>query len=353
MSLLMGVLSVLQSTAQERFVLTDSTEKSRLKFVHNDGCDSEGFLVSMMGSGLASFDFDRDGWVDVLFLNGENILPGGPGNSSSALFRNNQDKTFEDVTRYSNIQQKAFGLGVCIGDFDEDGFADIVTSNLGFVTLWKNQGDGTFGNVTNIAGLATAGIAFGAGVSSLDVDKDGDLDLYVADYVDFQIEKFNKVKSLSYPYPPGPEKFDYRSDRLFLNQGDGTFSDVSQLSGIGAIQSPSMGMICGDFDGDDDTDIFVCSDARPNLLFVNDGNGKFSEEALLLGVARTGAGNILGNMGVDAADVDNDGLEDLFVTSYSGQLPVLYKNLGSLGFADITLQSKSGKDVINHANWGV
>jgi hypothetical protein len=353
-ALLVGVVAGSYAAAQDRFVLTDATEKSRLHFLHDDGANEEGFLVSMMGSGLATFDYDNDGWIDVLFLNGSSILPTSARNTSNALFRNQQNKSFSEVTQQSNIQtSQTFGLGVTAGDFNEDGFEDIVISNFGSVTLWKNQGDGTFDDVTESFGESKSAIAFGAGIAFLDVEKDGDLDIYVADYVDFNLAKFNKVKSLSYPYPPGPEKFDYRHDRLLLNDGAGAFIDASESSGIASLRSPSMGIVCGDFDGDNDTDVFVCSDARPNLLFMNDGNGKFTDEALIMGVARTGAGNILGSMGVDAADVDHDGLEDLFVTSYSGQSPVLFKNLGSLGFQDVTLQTKSGKDVVNHANWGV
>ncbi len=339
-------------------LLTDSTLSSQINFQHDDGADNEGYLVSMMGSGLALFDYDRDGLIDVYFLNGIALPPDhqvvAPGN---ALFRNLGSCRFSNVSRSAVEIRNAFGLGVAVGDVDNDGFQDIVVANFGSVTFLRNNGDGTLTDCTIAAGLESAGIAFGAGVAFLDMDKDGDLDLYVADYVDFTFERFHKLAPKSFPYPPGPNQFDYRHDRLFENNGQGEFVDVSLQAGIAAYKSPSMGITCGDFDGDDDTDIFVCSDARPNLLFVNDGHGVFTQEAELRAVAYNAQGIPVGSMGVDAADIDNDGLEDLFITDYSAQMPILFRNIKSLGtqsygFEDVSASSRAGRNAVPHTNWG-
>ncbi len=247
-----------------------------------------------------------------------------------------------------------FALGIAVADYDNDGFADAALSNLGSITLLHNNGDGTFDDVTQSTGLRDSGVSFGAGVAFLDVENDGDVDLYVADYVDFSLARFNSVAPRSFPYPPGPEHFEHRTDHLFINHGDGDFTDGSKAAGISDYRSPSMGMVCGDFDNDHDTDIFVCSDARPNLYFVNDGKGRFKQDAQLQAVAVNSRGIPVGAMGAEAADLDNDGDEDIFVTSYSTQQPLVFRNLGGeLGFEDIALASRAGREILPHAKWGV
>jgi enediyne biosynthesis protein E4 len=350
--------------AQENIRFVDATATSGIDFVHEDGADDEGYLPSLMSGGLASADFDNDGRIDVYLLSGCR-LPGSSGgplpapaaaterpNGTNQQFRNLGDNRFSNVTVASGGGLNAFGLGTAVGDFDNDGFKDIAISNYGSISLLRNNGDGTWIDCTAAAGLENSGIAFGAGVAFLDIENDGDLDLYVADYVKFDFDQFKKLAPVSYPYPPGPEQFEHRSDHLYRNNGDGTFTDISVLAGIAQIKSPSMGVVCGDFDHDHDTDIFVCCDARPNLLFINDGHGRFTQDAELFAVAYNATGIPVGSMGAEAGDVDNDGAEDIFITDYSAQMPILFKNLGELGFEDISRISKSGRDVVPHANWG-
>ncbi len=338
-------------------------DSSAIDFVHEDGADEEGYLISLMASGLALLDFDNDRLIDVYLLSGAKLASGSDSltpqvaldrstTGGSKLFRNLGASRFVEVSIDSGAGFAAHALGAAAADFDNDGFKDLAISNFGSITLLKNNGDGTFADATQTCQLADSGIHFGAGLAFLDIENDGDLDLYAADYVMFDFERFAALAPTSFPYPPGPLHFEHREDRLFVNNGDGTFTDGSRAAGIAGVKSPSMGVVCGDFDNDDDTDIFVCSDARPNLMFINDGQGKFSQQAELLGVAYNAAGVPVGSMGAEAADVDNDGAEDLFITDYSGQMPILFRNTPEFGFQDVTRVSNAGRDVIPHANWG-
>ncbi len=359
-----------RSLAQEGSIqLVDASTTSGIDFVHDDGAELEGFLVSMMGSGLGLFDYDNDGRIDAYLLSGTPLAPAavqaaaGGTTPSNVLYRNlgvepsassvGSELRFSKVTAPSRSEsQGTFGLGTAMADYDNDGFQDIVISNYGSITLLHNLGDGTFANNTLAAGLAESGVAFGAGVAWLDIENDGDLDLYVADYVDFTLAGHQQVATRSYPYPPGPDRYPHRPDRLFRNEGNGVFLDISRESGIADFPSPSMGVICGDFDQDGDTDIFVCCDATPNLYFVNNGRGVFSQEAELHAVAYNARGIPLGSMGVDAADIDNNGADDLFITNYSAQMPILFRNIGEFGFEDASTTSRAGRDVVPHVNWG-
>ncbi|QDV27761.1 FG-GAP repeat protein [Aureliella helgolandensis] len=340
--------------AQSGLSFHDATQASRLDFTHEDGvAEGSGFLVSFMGSGLASLDYDNDGWIDAYFLNGASLkgLQAAPA-PLNQLYRNRDGQTWQRTTRWARLHEEQFSLGAAVADFDNDGFKDIAASNFGSVSLLRNLGDGTFEDVTGAAGVSNSGVVFGAGVAWFDIENDGDLDLYVADYVEFNFPRYERLLPTAFPYSPGPDDFEYRHDRLFLNDGAGGFSDISEASGIGSVAAPSMGVTCGDFDADGDIDIFVCCDARPNLLFVNDGNGRFQEEAELYAAATNSAGVPVGSMGVEAGDIDNDGLEDLFVTDYSGQAPILFRNAEAFGFEDITQSSRAGQEVVPHANWG-
>jgi hypothetical protein len=344
-------LLVDKTMGQSAISFVDSSLAHGLDFTHDDMAGEEGYLVSMMGSGLASFDYDGDRRIDLLFLNGAKL--DGSATAPFGLFRNEASGSIVRRTDESQLRSHAFGLGVAIADMDNDGFQDIAVSSFGSASLWRNMGDGTFVDASPHSGIDQVSIAFGAGVCFLDADLDGLSDLYLADYVEFTLPRFKIAAKSSFPYPPGPGDFPYRSDHLLINRGDGTFVDESEQRGIAAIRSPSMGTICGDFDQDGDNDIFVCSDARPNLLFINDGNGVFTEEALVYGVANAASGEIVGSMGVDAADLDNDGWEDLFITDYSAQVPLLFRNIDGQGFEDIALRSRVGKDLLPHVNWGV
>ncbi|MFO7903010.1 MAG: CRTAC1 family protein [Planctomycetota bacterium] len=331
--------------------LTDVTDRTDIDFRHTDGGTGERYIIESVVAGVALFDYDGDGYVDIYFLNGAPE----PGTSESAppnaLYRNNGDWTFTDVTSQAGVEDRGFGLGVTAGDFDNDGHQDLYLNNSGSNVLYRNNGDGTFTDVTNQAGVGN-GNRVGAGTSFLDIEGDGDLDLYVANYVDFNYDNHIVRKIGPHHFHPGPADYNPVPDTLFRNNGDGTFSDVTQESGVGAVAGTGMGMVCFDFDSDGDTDVFVCNDHLPNFLLENDGQGHFKEVGLVAGVAFDGFGNENGSMGVDCGDYDNDGQLDLFMTNYSSELPVLYRNLGNGLFEDRTRPARIANETFPHVTWG-
>jgi len=346
-------------SAQNSIPFVDSSNSAGLTLSHWDGLTKEPYLPHLMVAGVALFDFDGDGSLDVYLLGGKELFPKAEKQPSAraiqgnTLYRNRGDGTFVDVTDRAGVRSGAFALGVVAADLDNDGDQDLVTSNFGPAEMYVNNGDGTFTPKLDFVNNNSGSTPFGAGIACLDIDNDGCLDLFASNYVDFTIERYNAIASKSFPYPPGPKDFPVSSDCLFHNEGDGTYRDVSRESGIARVPGPSMGVICGDFDGDNDMDIFVCSDASANQYFVNNGKGIFEDQALLSGLAFDLTGNANGSMGVDAGDYDNDGMIDLLITNYTGQTPVLYHNLGRGLFEDASRQSRVGRTVLAHTNWGV
>ncbi|MFO0942892.1 MAG: CRTAC1 family protein [Pirellulales bacterium] len=330
----------------------DVTESSKIQFQYENGSSDQYFIVETVGAGVCLFDSDNDGLLDVYLVNGA-ALPGRTITPAPTdrIFLNRGGMQFRDVTNQSRLVETSYGLGVTSADYDNDGFADLYISNFGTKRLMHNNGDGTFTNVTFKAGVAD-GEKFGAGVTFLDIENDGDLDLFVGNYVIFDFERHRQLAPKSHPYPPGPKDFPAEKDSLFLNNGDGTFADVSRSSGIQNALGPSMGVVAADFDQDGDVDIFVGCDGAPNLYYQNDGLGNFTEEALLVGVAYDARGGANGSMGADVGDLDGDGRLDIVVTNYMDQLMELFRN-STLGFDDVSSQMKIGKSVKPHVNWGV
>lgn len=328
----------------------DRTQDSGIDFEHDDGSGKQ-YLFELMPAGMATLDFDRDGTLDCYLLNGGSPTKKNEPKSRNGLYRGLGQLRWTDVSRTSGTDDSGFGLGVTAADYDQDGFTDIYISNFGGNCLLHNNGDGTFSDITSETAVGD-GQRFGAGVAFLDVDGDHDLDLYCAAYVDFQFERHAEIAPRSYPFPPGPKDFAAIPDTLFLNNGNGTFSDWSAESGIASVAGPSMGIICGDFDDDGDTDVFVCCDGAPDHLFRNQGDGRFEEDGVLSGVAYNQAGIANGSMGVDAADLNDDGIGDLFVTDYSGQVPMLFLSSPGGFYSDQATRSKAGKSVLPHVNWG-
>ncbi len=341
------------SLSQSEIRFGEAAFAAGLRFNHTDGEDHDPYLPALMVTGVAILDFDGDGWLDVYFLNNHSLTNPSAKRKGNSLFRNRGDGTFVDVTENAGARSFGFALGVVAGDIDNDGDADLLTSNYGPPELLRNNGDGTFSLERNAISSKKDSQMFGAGIACLDMDNDGLLDVYVATYVHFSMEKYRNIAPKSFPYPPGPQDFPPSADKLLRNRGDGSFEDVSERSGITRHPGPSMGVICGDWDRDHDIDIFVCSDAAPNQLFVNDGTGKFEDLAILRGVAYDYAGNANGSMGVDAGDYDGDGWEDLLITNYTDQIPVLYRNLDGMLFEDVSRQTRVGREVLFHTNWGV
>jgi len=342
-----------QESAAGPFLFREVTGQTGITFVHTHGGCGERYIMESVSAGLATFDYDGDGDEDVYFLNGAplrgTVVEDAPAN---ALYRNDGDWKFTDVTSESGLGDTGYGLGVAVGDYDNDGDPDVYLNNFGPNVLYRNNGDGTFTDVTAQAGVAN-GDRVGAGACFLDVDLDGRLDLYVANYVKAPYEDHIMRLFGGYPRYPGPGDFEPDPDTLYRNNGDGTFTDVSLESGVAQYPGTGMGMVAFDCDDDGDTDVFVCNDVKANFLFQNDGHGRFQEIGLTAGVGYNLYANHTGSMGADCADYDNDGHLDLFMTSYQGELPVLYRNLGNGCFEDVTAMAGAGDGSFPYVNWGV
>jgi len=333
--------------------LRDVTEESGVDFRHTDGSSGRHYIVEAMTGGVALFDYDGDGLEDIYFLNGS-PLPGTvpPTIPTNGLYRNLGNFRFEDVSRLANAADEGFGLGVGVGDYNNDGFLDLYINNFGPNVLLRNNGDGTFTDVTRHAGVIN-GEKVGAGVAFLDIDKDGDLDLYVGNYLEFRYDQHVERTEQGYPVYPSPRDFQALPDTLYRNEGDGTFTDISIPSGIAVHAGTCMGIVAADYDGDCDVDVFVCNDVDANFLFINDGTGHFEEMGLLLGAAYNGWGDENASMGVDCGDYDNDGLLDFIMTSYQGEFPVLYRNMGEGRVEDVSAATNVGPPLFHYVNWGV
>jgi hypothetical protein len=341
-----------QGRAQGPIQLRNVTPQTGIDFRHTDGSSGRHYIVEYVASGLATFDYDGDGLIDIYFLNGQ-PLPGTKVDvpPKNHLYRNLGGWRFEDVSDRAGVGRAGYGLGVAVADYDNDGLPDVYVSNFGPNVLYRNRGDGTFADVTARAGVAR-GDKVGAGVCSLDIDGDGDLDLYVANYIKFRYDLHVPVTSGGRGMYRGPREYAPEPHQLFRNNGDGAFTDASARSGISAVAGPGMGMVCGDFDNDGDTDVFVLNDVFRNFYFENDGTGKFREIGVQNGTAYNVYGQENGNMGVDCGDYDNDGRLDLFVTTYQTEPVMLLKNLGAGLFDDATLRSGAGQGSFNQVKWG-
>jgi enediyne biosynthesis protein E4 len=333
-------------------LLRDVTRETGIQFVHTDGSSGRRYIVESVTAGLALFDYDGDGDVDIYFLNGA-PLPGTEMDPPprNALYRNDGAWKFTDVTETAGVGDTGYGLGVCVGDYDNDGHLDIYLNNFGPNVLYRNNGDGTFSDVTQAAGVGN-GDKVGAGACFLDMDGDGDLDLYVANYVDFTFEKHQTRVVNGHPAYVGPMMYGPVPDTLFRNNGNGTFTDVSVESGIAAHSGTGMGMVCADYDDDGDTDIIVGNDAMGNFVFRNDGKGRFEEVGLFTGLAYDLHGIGQGTMGVECGDYDNDGRLDFHMTSYQKQWATLYRNLGGGMFQDVTHIDGAGAGTFPNVTWG-
>ncbi len=333
-------------------VLRDITNETGITFVHTDGSSGQRYIMETVSAGLALFDYDNDGDTDIYFLNGA-PLKGTPCKDApkNALYRNDGRWKFTDVTDGARVGDTGYGLGVAVGDYDNDGDADIYLNNYGPNVLYRNDGNGAFTDVTQKAGVDN-GDKVGAGTCFLDMDGDGDLDLYVSNYLDFAYDKHVLTASKGHPVYANPRFYPPLPDTVYRNNGDGSFTDVSGESGVGAHAGWGMGIVCGDYDNDGDTDVFIGNDVAENFLFQNDGSGVFEEVGLMTGTAYDLHGDEQGSMGVDCGDYNNDGLLDFFVTSYQEQLATLYKNLGDDSFEDVTLQTGAGTGTLPNVTWG-
>jgi hypothetical protein len=324
------------------------------------------FIIETNGAGVAFFDADGDGWVDALVLNGtrlkegtreEEIWPAGRA-PVSHLYRNNRDGTFRDITAEAGLRKTCFASAVCVGDYDNDGAADLFVTYFGQNVLYHNLGGGRFEDVTAKARLETAGTRWGSGCSFLDYDRDGRLDLFVANYLSFDLEKAAEPGQgtnclwKGIPVNCGPKGLPTDTNLLYHNEGDGTFADVSEKSGIAKVTGRySMTASAADLDGDGWTDIYVASDSTAAILYRNNKDGTFTDVAVPSGVAYDEDGRAQAGMGLGLGDYDGDGLLDLLKTHFADDIPALYRNLGRGQFEDVAVAS--GLGVMNrYVEWG-
>jgi len=341
--------------AHGEIILTDVTKQTGITFVHTDGSSGNRFIMETVTAGLALFDYDNDGDIDIYFVNGAPLKgtpPSRDGPPKNALYRNDGGWKFTDVTEQAGVGDTGYGLGVAVGDYDNDGYQDIYLNNFGLNVLYHNNGDGTFTDVTKQAGVEDSPPHVGAGTCFFDMDKDGDLDLFVSHYLEFSYDKHVTTTTMGIPVYANPRFYKPVPNVLYRNNGDGTFTDVSLESGIGKHAGYGMGTVCADYDNDGDTDIFVANDVSENFLFKNDGKVKFEEVGVETGFAYDGQGDEQGSMGVDCGDYDNDGWLDFYVTSYQHQLATLYRNIEGDALEDVTLATGAGAGTLPHVTWG-
>ena len=320
---------------------TDVAAKAGLRAVTVYGeSDRKEYIIETLGCGCAFFDFDNDGWLDIFLLSGTR-LENAPAGASNRLLKNNRDGTFTDVTERAGLLKTGWACGVCVGDYNNDGFEDLFVTCWGENVLYRNNGDGTFTDVTRAAGLADSARRWGTGCTFLDYDRDGNLDLFVSNYLDFDLQKAPRpgqnanCRWLDTPVTCGPRGFPYGRHTLYRNKGDGTFADVSAQSGISAARtSYGLTAIAGDFDDDGWPDIYVACDSTPSLLFMNNHDGTFREEGPIRGVAYGEDGQEQAGMGAAAGDYDLDGRLDIFKTNFEGDTPDLYRNMGKANFEE-------------------
>ena len=343
-----------------RFV--DVTESSGIDFRHVHGGTGKKYFVETMGSGVAFLDYNNDGWLDVFAVNG-GTLPGYAGPPpQNRLYRNAGRGVFSDVTRFAGVGETAYGMGVCAGDVDNDGYDDLYVTCYGPNSLFRNNGDGTFRDVAATAGVSGDAV-WSVGCSFLDVDSDGFLDLYVANYVDYAIDSAERrlrpyasrsaSPSDGERFYPHPDNFKGAADRLYRNNGNGTFTDVTKRAGVLNPGGKGMGMACADVDGDGAPDIFVANDMTPNFLYLNRGDGRFVDRGLLSGVGYSGSGDLQSSMGADFGDFNRDGRLDLAVTNFRLEGAGLFRNEGAGLFTDISSISGIRAPTLPHVGWGI
>jgi len=342
---------------------TDITTAARIDFMHENSATSNKYLVETMGGGVALLDYDNDGRLDIFFTNGAKIddpMPDGklPDKSDAKfwnrLYHQNPDGTFTDVTEKAGLTgaaQNFYGMGVAVGDYDNDGFEDIYVTGYGGNTLYHNNGNGTFTDVTKSAGVAASGWSASAGF--FDYDNDGKLDLFVTRYVNwsFKTNRYCGEKQPGYRAYCHPDNYEGVTNILYHNNGNGTFTDVSAKAGIANPSGKGLGVSFADYDGDGFTDIFVANDSVQCFLYHNNGNGTFTEVGLLAGVGYNEDGKTFAGMGADFSDFDNDGRPDIVVTDLSNERYMVFRNNGDSTFREVSNLSGVGGATLAFSGW--
>jgi hypothetical protein len=336
---------------------TDITEQAGITFKHISSPEKK-YIVESMSGGVAFLDYDNDGYLDIYLINSLTAeMVKSNQKTRSALYHNNGNATFTDVTAKAGVGDIGWGMGVAVADYDNDGFDDIYVTCLGPNHLLRNTGKGTFVDVTQSAGVRDP--RWSTGAAFVDYDNDGKLDLFVSNYVDFDVSnlpEFGKGRSCQFkgiPVQCGPRGLKGAGDTLYHNNGDGTFADVSKKAGVSDPDGYyGLGVICSDFDDDGLVDIFVANDSTPNFLYHNNGDGTFKDIGFPSGTAVNENGSEQGSMGVTLGDYDHDGKLDLFVTNFDDDYNTLYHNDGRGSFTDVSYAAKLAAVSLPYVGWG-
>ena len=333
-------------SAEPSIRFTDVTDVAGIHFTHTNGASGEFHLPETLGAGGAFLDYNNDGHLDLYLVNSA---------APSVLYRNNGNSTFTDVTASAGVSnQGSYGHGVACGDYDNDGYVDLYITNFGANRLYHNNGDGTFTDVTAASG--TGDPRWSSSATFFDYDSDGDLDLYVVNYVNYKLDASaptcfenpsfgatEKVRGYCHP-----KHFEGTPDSLYRNNGDGTFTDVTEGANVrdpgGMFLGKGLGVVAADFNADGNPDLYVANDDTPNYLFYNKGDGTFAEIAILAGCAYSADGIAQAGMGVDAGDYNGDGHLDIFVTNFSYETNTLYRNNGDGTFTDVSYKARLGEE---------
>jgi hypothetical protein len=334
-------------------IFVDSAGTTGLNFTHTSGATGQYYVAEEMGAGVALFDYDNDGDLDVFVVQGgplgEKSPADTPGYPTSRLFRNDLTRgadgkprlRFTDVTAQAGVGLRAYGMGVAVGDYDNDGDLDLLVTSFGPETLFRNNGNGTFTDATGEAGVSDP--LWSPSATFFDYDRDGDLDLFIANYLDFTVAGNKKcTDTAGAPDYCGPRNYRPVPDRLYRNDGNGHFTDVTDASGISRADGAGLGVVAADYNNDGWLDLYVANDATPNQLWINRHDGTFTDEGPLSGAALNAAGNPEGSMGIASGDFDADGDEDIFVTNILGETFALYRNDGSGNFEDARIPTGLG-----------